>query len=367
MKVNFVDLKAQYESIKGEIQAAIQQVIDKTAFAAGPFVKEFEDNFARAHRAKYCVGVNSGTAALHATLMCLGIGPGDQVIVPANTFFATPEAVSLTGAEPVFVDCDKQYYNIDVDKIETAVSQRTKAVIAVHLYGQPAPLDEIKAVTDRHNLLLIEDCAQAHLAEFREKPVGTHGAAGCFSFYPGKNLGAYGEGGAVLTDDEALYQKILAFRDHGSRRKYYHDFIGHNYRMEGFQGAILNVKLKHLSSWSEQRRLNADLYRKYLKDIEEVVLPAEMPAARHVYHLFVARLPQRAKLQEYLQGHDIYTGIHYPIPCHLQKAYAGLDYRPGRLPVCEDYAHQILSLPMFAELKEEEIAYVADKITEFYG
>ncbi len=366
MKVNFVDLKAQYESIKGEIHEAIHQVIENTAFAAGPFVKEFEGAFARAHQSKFCVGVNSGTSALHAALMCLGVGPGDEVIVPANTFFATPEAVSLTGAVPVFVDCDTQYYNMDPHGVEAAITERTRAVIPVHLYGQPAQLDKIKGITDRHKLLLIEDCAQAHLAEFRGKPVGTTGAVGCFSFYPGKNLGAYGEGGAVLTDDEALYRKLLAFRDHGSFRKYYHDFIGHNYRMEGFQGAILNVKLKYLSTWIEQRRKNAALYRRYLKECEEVSLPEEMPDTRHVYHLFVVRVPRRDRLQEYLKEHNIYTGIHYPIPCHLQKAYETLNYRRGNFPACERYADEILSLPMFAELKEEEIACVAEKVAHFY-
>jgi dTDP-4-amino-4,6-dideoxygalactose transaminase len=367
MKVNFLDLKAQYATIKDEIDEAIRRVIEKTAFAAGPFVKEFEEAFAAAHQAKYCVGVNSGTSALHAAMMALGIGAGDEVIVPANTFFATPEAVSLTGAVPVFVDCDATYYNIDPRKVEEAITPKTKAIIPVHLYGQPAPMDEIMEIAGRHSLKVVEDCAQAHIAEYKGKPVGATGVMGCFSFYPGKNLGAYGEGGAVISNDEELYKKLMALRDHGSSKKYYHDFIGHNYRMEGFQGAILGVKLKHLSDWVDARRENAALYRKYLKDIDAIVLPEEMDDVKHVYHLFVIRAPRREELQKFLGESQIYTGIHYPIPCHLQKAYEGTNPGKGSCPVSEDYADQIVSLPMFAELTEEEIAFVAEKIAEFYN
>jgi dTDP-4-amino-4,6-dideoxygalactose transaminase len=366
MKVNFVDLKAQYLSIKDEIDEAIQNVIDNTAFVAGPFVKEFEENFAEAHNAKYCVGVNSGTSALNISAMALNIGADDEVIIPTNTFFATPEAFSLTAATPVFVDCEDSFYNIDPGKIEAAITEKTKAVVAVHLYGQPAKLDQIKEITDKHNLILIEDCAQAHTAEYKGKPVGTTGNVGCFSFYPGKNLGAYGEGGAVITNDEALYKRILALRDHGSSQKYYHDYIGHNYRMEGFQGAVLNVKLKYIHEWTESRRKNANLYCKYLSDIKEVILPKEMEDVKHVYHLFVVRVPQRNELMAYLKENNIYTGIHYPIPCHLQKAYEFLDYKEGDFPNAEKFAKEIVSLPMFAELKEEEIAFVAEKIREFY-
>jgi len=367
MKINFLDLKAQYATIKDEIDDAIRKVVENTAFAAGPFVKEFEEAFAAAHGARFCVGVNSGTSALHAAMMALGIGPGDEVIVPANTFFATPEAVSLTGATPVFVDCEDRYSNIDPEKIEAAITPRTKAIIPVHLYGQPAQLDRVKDVATRHSLELVEDCAQAHIAEYKGKPVGTTGIMGCFSFYPGKNLGAYGEGGAILTNDENLYKKLMALRDHGSSKKYYHDFIGHNYRMEGIQGAILRVKLHHLNDWVDARRRNADLYREYLKGIEEIVLPEEMADARHVYHLFVVRASRRDELQAFLGEHQIYTGIHYPIPCHLQKAYEGMTPGKGSCPVSEQYADEIVSLPMFAELTEEEIKTVAAKIAEFYG
>lgn len=366
MKVNFVDLKAQYLSIKNEIDEAIQNVIEKTAFSSGPFVKSFEENFAKAHNAKYCVCVNSGTSALHLAMWSLGIGKNDEVIVPTNTFFATPEAVSLCGAKPVFVDCEPNYFNIDPQNIEKVISSKTKAIIAVHLYGQPAQMDKIKVISEKNNLLLIEDCAQAHLAEFRGVHVGTFGICGCFSFYPGKNLGAYGEGGAVLTNNEELYMKMMALRDHGSTQKFYHDYIGHNYRMEGIQGSILNTKLKHLLEWTKKRRKNADLYRKYLADIKDVAVPVEMSEVKHVYHLFVVRVSKRNELKKYLQDNEIYTGIHYPIPCHLQKAYNTLNKRNGKFPISEELAKEILSLPMYAELTEKEIQFVCEKIREFY-
>lgn len=367
MKVNFLDLKSQYQSIKPEIDKAIQQVIDKTAFAAGPFVKEFEEKFAKAHEARYCVGVNSGTSALHIALMALDIGRGDDVIVPANTFFATPEAVSLAGAVPVFVDCEAQYYNIDPDKIEEAITPRTKAVIAVNLYGQAAQLEKIKAICDKHKLYLIEDCAQSHLGTYKSKPTGNFGIMGCFSFYPGKNLGAYGEGGAVITNDESLYKKMMALRDHGSPKKYHHEMIGHNYRMEGIQGAVLGVKLNYLSFWTETRQKNAAFYRKYLGSIKEIILPEEMEDAGHVYHLFVIRAIERDKLMNFLKENEIYCGIHYPIPCHLQKAYSDLGYKQGDFPNSEQFAGEIVSLPMSEQLKEDEIKFVAEKIKEFYS
>ncbi|MBI5409246.1 MAG: DegT/DnrJ/EryC1/StrS family aminotransferase [Nitrospirae bacterium] len=368
MRVNFLDLTAQYLTIKDEIDAAIQNVIDHSAFSSGPFVKSFEENFARAHGARYCVGVNSGTSALHVAMWALGVGENDEVIVPTNTFFATPEAVSLTGAEPVFVDCEPEYSNIDTRQIEEAVTGKTRAIIAVHLYGQPAQMEAVKAAAEKNKLLLIEDCAQAHLAEYKGKPVGTFGVCGCFSFYPGKNLGAYGEAGAVITDDKDLYSKMLVLRDHGALKKYHHDLVGHNYRMEGIQGAVLDVKLKYLRKWTEKRRENAGLYRKYLEGVKEVTPPSEMPEARHVYHLFVIRVSggQRDNLMKYLEDNKIYTGIHYPIPCHLQQAYSFMDQSKKGYPVSERYAKEILSLPMYPELTEKEIQYVCNKIREFY-
>ena len=348
MKVDFIDLKAQYLTIKDEIDEATQDVIDNTAFSSGKFVESFEENFAASHNVKYCAGVNSGTSALHIALWALGIGEGDEVIVPANTFIATPAAVSLCRATPVFVDCEPDYYNIDPEKIEDAITDKTKAIIVVHLYGQPAKLDEIKAIAEKRNLLLIEDCAQAHLAQYKGRIIGGEGICSCFSFYPGKNLGAYGEAGAVLTNNKELHSKILALRNHGSTQKHHHDYIGHNYRMDGIQGAVLDVKLKHLDKWTLKRRETADLYRKFLNNIDGVVLPLEMEEVKHVYHLFVIRVKKREKLQSFLRENNVFTGIHYPIPCHKQKAYANLSEIPI-LPVSESYADEILSLPIFPE------------------
>jgi len=367
MKVKFIDLKSQYLSIKEEIDKAIQNVLLDSAFADGHYVQEFEENFAKAHNAKYCVAVNSGTAALHASLMALDIAQGDEVIVPANTFFSTPLAVTLTGAIPVFVDCKSEYYNIDVNKIQDAITTNTKAIITVHLYGQPSKLEEIKAIADKHGIYLVEDCAQAHLAEYKNKYVGNFGICGCFSFYCGKNLGAYGEGGAIVTNNKDLYDRLKMIKNIGMSRKYYHDVIGHNYRMSGLQGAILNVKLKYLEEWTKIRRKNADLFRKYLSNCKNILLPEEMKGVKHVYHLFVIRTKKRDALQKFLSHHNIETGIHYPIPCHLQKAYDYLNYKIGDFPVTEKLSNEVISLPMSEQLKEEEVKYVSEKIKEFFS
>ncbi|MCK4256942.1 DegT/DnrJ/EryC1/StrS family aminotransferase [candidate division WOR-3 bacterium] len=367
MKVNFLDLKAQYLYIKEEVDEAIQNVLLDSAFTVGPYVKSFEENFAKRHNAKYCVGVNSGTAALHTALVALDIKNGNEVIVPTNTFFATPEAVSLAGAIPVFVDCEPVYYNIDINQIEKSITDKTKAIIAVNLYGQPAQLDKIKAIAKENNLILIEDCAQSHISELNGKSVGYFGICGCFSFYCGKNLGAYGEGGAIITNDENLYKKMMMIRDHGVSQKYHHEIIGHNYRMAGLQGAILDVKLKYLDEWTETRRKNAELYRQYLKDCKEIILPEEMPNTKHVYHLFVIRTQKRDGLMNFLKENQIFAGIHYPIPCHLQKAYSFLGYKKGDFPVSEKYANEVLSLPMSEQLKEDEIKYISEKIKEFFS
>ena len=367
MKVDFLDLKSQYRSIKHEINSAIQEVLDNASFVEGPYVKRFEESFAEAQGADYCVAVSNGTAAIHIILMALDISTGDEVIVPANTFFATAEAVSLCGATPIFVDCEKDYYNMDPSKIEAAITDRTKAIIAVHLYGQPAQMDEIKAVSDKHGVYLLEDCAQAHLATYKGKHVGTIGLAGSFSFYPGKNLGAYGEGGGVVTNDFELSQKLRMLKDHGAPKKYHHDLIGHNYRMQGLQGAILSVKLKYLAEWTEKRNQNARLYDKHLQSIEQLKLPKLMDQVYHSYHLYVVRVPSRDELAQFLADNGIYTGIHYPIPCHLQKAYSKLGYTCGSMPNSETFGTEIISLPMSEQLREEEIVYIAEKINEFYS
>jgi dTDP-4-amino-4,6-dideoxygalactose transaminase len=366
VKVNFIDLKGQYLSIKEEIDKIISQVINSTQYVSGVFVESFEQQFAKIHEVKYCVCVNSGTSALHVSLMALNIGAGDEVIVPTYTFFATPEAVSLVGATPVFIDCDPTYFNMEPPKIEKAITDKTKAIIPVHLFGQPVQLDEIQQIAEKYNLYLIEDCSQAHLSKYHDKYVGTHGILGCFSFYPSKNLGAYGEGGAVITDDENMYNQIKALRQHGLIKKNSHGYIGHNYRMDEIQGAILNVKLKYLPAWTEKRRINANEYRNCLRNIKQVTLPDEMPNTKHVYHLFTLRVSKRDELAEYLAANGISTQVYYPIPCHLQPAYSFLGYTKGHFPNAEQLAKETISLPMFPELSPNEIAFIAKKIKAFY-
>jgi len=366
MKVNFVDLKAQYQSIKPEIDSAIQDVISNTAFILGKAVADFEEKFAAYCGVKYCLGINSGTSALIMAMKALGIGEGDEVITTTNTFIATAEAISYAGARPVLVDIEDESYNMDPAKLEKAITKKTKAIIPVHLYGQPADMEPILEIARKKGIVVIEDACQAHGAEYKGKRTGSLGRVGCFSFYPGKNLGAYGEGGGVTTDDEEIAQKVKMLRDHGSPKKFYHEYVGNNCRLEGIQGAVLAVKLKHLDRWNDGRRKNADLYRKYLKGTD-VGLPREMPYAKHVYHVFCIRVKDRENLINFLKDKGIFTNIHYPIPIHLQKAYSFLGYKKGDFPVTEGCMDQILSLPMFAELTEEEIKYTADCIKEFYG
>ena len=329
-------------------------------------MEAFEADFAKIHASKHCIAVNSGTSALHATLMALNIGIGDEVLVPVNTFFATAEAVSLTGAVPVFVDCEPYYYNIDTALLAEKLSAKTKAVIGVHLYGQAADLRGLEHFTRQHNLLLIEDCAHAHLATYFQEPVGTAGVASCFSFFPGKNLGAYGEGGAILTQSDELALELRKIREHGAIKKYHHERIGHNYRMEGIQGAILNVKMKYIVEWTEKRRGIAMQYIHLLQGCRQVVVPQTAADNRHVFHLFVIQCEKRDELQAYLEAKGIETGLHYPIPLHLQKAYAFLAYKVGDFPVAEALSSRILSLPMYEQLKKEEVNYVADCIRNFY-
>ena len=336
-------------------------MLENTSFILGPEAESFENAFAGYVNARFCVGLNSGTAALHLAMLACGIGAGDEVIIPANTFFATAEAVSLTGATPVFVDADPIAYTIDVGRIEGAITPRTRAIIPVHLYGQPADLDPIFEIARGRNLRVIEDAAQAHGAEYKGKRVGTLGDIGCFSFYPGKNLGAYGEGGAVVTNDEQLAKRVRLLRDHGSEKKYRHEIVGYNFRLEGIQAAVLDVKLKHLDRWNELRRTHATRFAELLKD-SELVLPAEMTYARHVYHVYVVQSEARDGLQKSLSDAGIQTGIHYPIPIHLQPAYASMGHQRGDFPEAERQSDRVLSLPMFAELSEEQIERVTAAI-----
>lgn len=367
MRVKFYDLQQQYRTIKKEIDNAIATVLEQASFYDSPFVEDFENGFAQMHQANHCIAVNSGTSALHATLLALDIGPGNEVLVPVNTFFATAEAVSLTGATPVFVDCEPDYFCIDTNLLDNKVSSRTRAIIAVHLYGQAANLTELKKFTEKHGLYLIEDCAHAPLATYKQQSIGTFGIASCFSFFPGKNLGAYGEGGAVLTLDSDLALALRKIRSHGALQKYYHERIGHNYRMEGIQGAILNVKLKYITAWTETRRQHAALYNELLKDCSSVLLPQVAFTNEHVYHLYVIHCQNRDDLKIYLEGQGIETGLHYPIPLHLQKAYASLNYAVGDFPIAEQMAKTMLSLPVSEQLTKEAVQYVAQHITAFYN
>ena len=365
MKVPFLDLKLQYESIRDEIAACLQQVLDSTAFAGGPFVAQFEKEFAEFCQSKSAIGVGSGTAALWAALKELGIGNGDEVITTPNTFIATAEAISVCGARPVFVDIDEQTYNINPELLEAAITPKTKAVIPVHLYGQCADMEKIMEISRAHNLFVIEDACQAHGAEYKGQKAGSIGDAGCFSFYPGKNLGAYGEAGAVVTNNRQLADKIKMFRDHGQKEKYYHSMVGWNCRMDGLQGAVLSVKLKHLGQWNESRRKNAELYNSLLANLDPIVTPFEADYAMHIYHIYPILTENRRKLMDVLAKKQIYCGIHYPVPLHLQDAYALLGYKKGDFPVAEKCAGRLLSLPMFPELTSEQIEYVVENIKSF--
>ena len=361
-RIPFVDLKRQYRSIKDEIQDSINKVLDSCCFSQGEEVERFEEEFAAYCGTKYCVALNSGTSALHLAFLSCGIQAGDEVITVANTFMATCEAISYTGAVPVFVDVDKQSFNMDITKIEKAISRKTKAIVPVHLYGQLADLDPIQEIANKYGLAMIEDAAQAHGASYKGRRAGSVGRVGCFSFYPGKNLGAYGEGGALVTNNQEIYEYARILRDHGQRERYHHDFVGYNYRMDGFQGAVLRVKLRHLDDWIEARRRLARLYDELLEGTG-VVIPHKLPNSSGVYHLYVIRTKDRDSLRTGLGELGIQTGLHYPVPCHLQKAYADLGYREGDLPVTEACAREVLSLPIFAELTEQEVRRVANGIS----
>lgn len=368
MNVPFVDLKRQYLGIKEEVLKEINEVLDNTAYICGRKAKKFEEDFAKMHDVKHSVALSTGTDALHVALHALGIKPGDEVILPVNTFIATAEGVSLCNAKPVFVDNDEKTYNIDVTKIEAAVTKNTKAIIPVHLYGQPAEMDAILEIAKNHNLHVVEDCSQAHLAEYKGKKIGGIGVIGTFSFYPGKNLGAYGEGGGVTTNDENLYDFMLKYRQHGSIEKYIHDMPGHNYRLEEIQAGVLNVKMKYIQKWTETRRNIASLYTKIFSEmgIDEVITPYHAEYVKPVYHLYVIRVKNREGLNKHLNEKGVQTGLHYPLPLHMQKAYADLNHKPGDFPVAQKYAGEILSIPMYPEMTNDMVQYVCETVKEFY-
>jgi dTDP-4-amino-4,6-dideoxygalactose transaminase len=351
--IPFVDLKAQYASIKGEVNAAIQGVLDSGQFVLGSEVAAFEEEFAAYSQAKYGIGVNTGTSALHLALLAANIGPGDEVITVPFTFVASVSAIYYTGATPVLVDIDPRTFTIDPAAIEAAITERTKAILPVHLYGQTADMDPILAIAERHGLIVIEDAAQAHGAEYKGRRAGSMGDMGCFSFYPGKNLGAYGEGGMVVTNSAAYTRTIRMLRDWGAEKKYQHVLKGYNYRLEGLQGAVLRVKLRHLEAWTEARRRAAARYDRLLSG-SGVRTPEAMAYARHVYHVYAIRTGQRQEWQDALGARGIQSNIHYPIPVHLLPAFADLGYKAGQFPHSERAANEVLSLPMFAELSEAQ-------------
>ena len=351
--VPFLDLKSQYASIRNEILEALREVADSTSYVLGPKVAAFEEEFAAYTGTKHCVALNSGTSALHLALIAAGVGPGDEVITVPMTFVATTWAVSYVGARPVFVDVDPAARTMDVSLVERAVTKKTKAILPVHLYGQSADLGPLTEIARRHHLTLIEDAAQAHGAKYHGRHVGGFGFCGCFSFYPGKNLGAYGEGGAVVTNDDQAAKRMRALRDHAQSQRYHHEEIGFNYRMDAFQGAVLSIKLRHLERWTEARRALADRYRKLLADLP-LELPAEGSGRRHVWHLLVALHPERDRIRAALQEQGIQTGLHYPIPVHLQRAYESLGHRSGDFPVSERIGRECFSLPMFPEMTHEQ-------------
>lgn len=361
MPVPFVDLSAQYRSIKSEIDAAVLAVLDSTAFVLGPAVAAFEARFATYCGATHAIGVNSGTSALHLALLAVGVGPGDEVITTAHTFIATASAIDYCGATPVLVDIDPETFNIDPALVEAAITPRTKVILPVHLYGRPADMDPILAIASRHGLRVVEDAAQAHGAEYRGRRVGSIGDLGCFSFYPGKNLGAYGEGGAVTTDDPELADRVRVLRDWGAPTRYHHDLKGFNYRLEGIQGAVLGVKMDHIERWTDLRREAAARYDSAFAN-RPIVAPDPADGHRHVYHIYAIRDPRRDDLQRFLAERGIATGIHYPIPVHLQRAFAELGHGRGAFPQAEAAAAAVLSLPMYPELTVAHTDEVVDAL-----
>ena len=362
LQVPFLDLRAQHDPLRAELLAAIGEVIDRSAFAGGPMVAEFEEDFAAYCRTRAAVGVGSGTEALWLALLAQGIGHGDEVITVPNTFMATAEAISYSGARPVFVDVDERTYTLDPQQLERAITPRTKAVIPVHLFGQMADMDPIMEIAQRYRLIVIEDACQAHGAEYKGRRAGSIGHAGCFSFYPGKNLGAWGEAGAVVTNDRALAEKIRILRDHGQETRYHHTCIGWNARMDGIQAAVLRVKLKGLDRGNAARRAHARRYKELLADLDVLTLPLAAEYGVHIYHLSVVRVPERDRILQALARRGIACGIHYPTPVHRQDAYRSLGLGPGSFPVAERCAGEILSLPMFPELTPAQIETVAREL-----
>lgn len=369
MKINFINLNVQHQKIRPEIDKSLGAVLDSGNFILGQEVKEFEDSFAKYCGGKFGVGVNSGTDALFLSLLSLGIKKGDEVIVPVFTFIATASAVSYTGAKPIFVDIEEETYNIDVKKIEKAITKRTKAIIPVHLYGHAVDMEPLLKIARRRNIKVIEDCAQAHGATYtfnngKTKKIGSLGGIGCFSFYPTKNLGAFGDGGMVVTSNKIIYKKLLKLRDYGRKGRYEHIIVGFNSRLDTIQAAILRIKLRSLEQNNNLRRQKAAYYNKLLANLPNIILPKEKPYARHVYHVYAVRIKNRSKIINRLSAKGVTALIHYPIPLHLQKVYKNLNYKKGDFPVAEKVSAEVLSLPFYPQITFKEIEYVADSLKE---
>ncbi len=364
--VPYFDLPAQIRSIRSDLDAAIARSLDNCTFCLGPDVAQFESDFARFCGARHCVGFNNGTSALHVAMRLLNLGPGDEVITTPFTFVATSWAIDYVGARPVYVDIDDATFNLAPELVEKAITPRTRAILPVHLYGHPADLEPLLEICRNRKLALVEDAAQAHGAKYRGCAVGTFGEMSCFSFYPGKNLGACGEGGALVTNDDAHAARARALRDHGSTRRYYHDEVGFNYRMEGIQGAVLGVKLRHLEGWTRERRRVARRYSELLGDTP-LQLPRQAEGVESAWHLYVVRNVRRDDLKRHLEANRIGSGMHYPLPLHLQKAFAHLGYKPGDFPVAEKAGRECLSLPIYPELTDDQIQRVAAVIREFFS
>ena len=365
MNVPFVDLKSQYSALKSEIDPAIQAVINETAFIGGKYVEAFEKAYAEKYGVKHCVSCANGTDAIYITLKALGIGPGDEVITVANSWISTSETITQAGAKPVFVDID-EYFHIDPAQIEAKITGKTKAVIPVHIFGQPVDIKAVKAICDKHHLHLIEDCAQSHFAMVQGQKAGTFGIAGTFSFYPGKNLGAYGDAGAIVTNDDELARNARLYANHGSLQKHIHEVEGINSRLDSIQAVVLSAKLKHIDDWNKARNAHALQYNSLLAGLDGVKCPKLRPDTFHIFHLYVIRTRRRDDLAAFLKTKGVFTGIHYPTALPFMPAYRYLKHKPSDFPVAYECQDQILSLPMYPELSEEQVAYVADSIKEFF-
>jgi len=367
MNVPFVDLGAQYESVKEEMDEAIHQILDNTAFIGGKEVNEFEKNFQTLYDVDHCVPVGNGTDSLYIIMEMLGIGLGDEVITPANSWISSSETITQTGAKPVFADVEEGYYTIDPNHIEKLITEKTKAIMPVHIFGQMCDMDAIMKIAKEHDLYVIEDCAQSHFSEYEGKRAGVIGDVGSFSFYPGKNLGAYGDAGAIITNNEELAENCKMFARHGALKKHEHEMEGINSRLDGIQAAVLNVKLPHILKWTEQRIQNAELYGKYLSGIEDIEIPKVRDNTKHTFHLYVIRAQRREELAEFLSKKGVSNSVHYPRILPNLPAYNYLNHSANDFPVASKYETQILSIPMYPELTEEMIEYVAEQIKEFYA